>query len=310
MNELQKKLIEKIEKDEFKISPKKYKKEILSFLESEGLKDVSISRKNVKWGIPLPFDPEHTTYVWFDAFLSYITGLGWDGDTNKIPAEWPADVQLIGKDILRVHATIWPIMLMQLGIEFPKLLFVHGHLLSGGRKMSKTIGNVIGIDEMLEKFGVDGTRYLLMSAGTFGEDVDVTMERLTEKYNADLANGVGNLVSRVLKLSSNPNVKIQMTNKIENPNVKISNFIEKIELDSALEYVWKIVREDDKFVEDNKPWELKKTDEKKFQEVMQKLVSDLYFISELLIPFMPETSEKIKKALETKESVTLFPRIK
>ena len=131
--------------------------------------------------------------------------MGWENPPNP-PLEkgetrfWPADVQLIGKDILRVHATIWPIMLMHLEIEFPKLLFTHGHLLSGGRKMSKTIGNVIGIDEMLEKFGVDGTRYLLMSAGTFGEDVDVTMERLAEKYNADLANGIGNLVSRTAKL--------------------------------------------------------------------------------------------------------------
>ena len=172
METLQEELIEKIENDEFKIRPEKYKKEILSFLKNEKLKDVSISRKNVKWGIPLPFDAEHTTYVWFDAFLSYLTGLGWDGEFLRLNLKnkdlalkmdfWPADVQLIGKDILRVHATIWPVMLMHLGIEFTKLLFTHGHLLSGGRKMSKTIGNVIGIDEMLKKFGVDGTRYLLM----------------------------------------------------------------------------------------------------------------------------------------------------
>ncbi|MCX6766638.1 MAG: methionine--tRNA ligase [Candidatus Moranbacteria bacterium] len=316
MEELQSELVKKIGNDEFEIKPEKYKKEILSFLTKEKLKDVSISRKNVKWGIPLPFDAEHTTYVWFDAFLSYLTGLGWpafakasagkDGDFEKF---WPADVQLIGKDILRVHATIWPIMLMHLGIPQPKLLFTHGHLLSGGRKMSKTIGNVIGIDELLEKFGTDGTRYLLMSAGTFGEDVDVTMERLTEKYNADLANGLGNLVSRVLKLSSNPKFQIQMSNKIPNPNVKTSNFIEKFEMDGASDCIWRIIREDDKFIEESKPWELVKTDEKKFQEVMQKLVSDLYLISELLIPFMPETSEKIKKALETKEIIILFPRM-
>lgn len=320
MEDMQKALIEKIEKDEFQIRPEQYKKEILSFLKKEKLKDVSISRKNVKWGIPLPFDAEHTTYVWFDAFLSYLTGLGWDGEFLRFDLKnqgstlkidfWPPNVQLIGKDILRVHATIWPIMLMHLGIPLPKMLFVHGHILSGGKKMSKTLGNVIGIDEMIDKFGVDGTRYLLMSAGTFGEDVDVTMERMIEKYNADLANGIGNLVSRVLKLSSISNIQIPISNKILNPNDKILKFIEKMELDSALGYIWKIVREDDKFVEDNKPWELAKNDENKFKEVMQKLVSDLQLISDLLIPFMPETSEKIKKALEAKEAEILFPRIK
>ncbi len=308
MNELQKELAQKIEKDEFCIRPEKYKKEMLSFLTNEKLKDVSISRKNVKWGIPLPFDSEHTTYVWFDAFLSYLTGLDWNGDANEVPSQWPADVQLIGKDILRVHATIWPIVLMQLGIEFPKLLFTHGHLLSGGRKMSKTIGNAIGIDEMLEKFGTDGTRYLLMSAGTFGEDVDVTMERLTEKYNADLANGIGNLVSRVIRLAQNFQFSIFNFQSIYNDS--IFKNIENLELEKALDNIWKIVREDDKFVEENKPWELQKTDEKKFQEVMQKLVSDLYLISDILMPFMPETSKKIKKALETKEATVLFPRIK
>jgi methionyl-tRNA synthetase len=317
MGDLQNELIGKIEKNEFRIQPEKYKKEILSFLKNKKLKDVSISRKNVSWGIPLPFDSEHTTYVWFDAFLSYLTGLGWsafakasadkDGDFDKF---WPPDIQLIGKDILRVHATIWPVMLMHLGIPLPKLLFTHGHLLSGGRKMSKTIGNVIGIDEMLEKFGVDGTRYLLMSAGTFGEDVDVTMERLTEKYNADLANGLGNLVSRVMRLAQADNFESPILNLEGNSNDSISKNIENFEFEKALENIWNIIREDDKFVEDNKPWELQKTDEKKFEEAMQKLVSDLSLISELLVPFMPETSEKIKKALETKEKVNLFPRIK
>jgi len=323
METLQEELIEKIENDEFKIRPEKYKKEILSFLTKEKLKDVSISRKNVKWGIPLPFDAEHTTYVWFDAFLSYLTGLDWNGEFLRLNLKnkdlalkmdfWPADVQLIGKDILRVHATIWPIMLLHLGIELPKLLFTHGHLLSGGRKMSKTIGNVIGVDEMLEKFGVDGTRYLLMSAGTFGEDVDVTMERLMEKYNADLANGLGNLLSRVLRLAQN--FQFQSPPKADQPRAEISNDsifknIENFEFEKSLEKIWNMVREDDKFVEENKPWELVKVNEDKFKEVMKKLISDLYLISELLVPFMPDTAGKIKKALETKEPVALFPRIK
>jgi len=310
MADLQKELIEKIESDDFSIRPEKYKKEVLSFLKNEKLKDISVSRKNVAWGIPLPFDPEHTTYVWVDAFLNYLTGLGWDGNTKNIPDIWPADVQLIGKDILRVHATIWLVMLMHLGIKLPKMIFVHGHILSHGRKMSKTLGNAISIDEMLEKFGADGTRYLLMSAGTFGEDVDATMERMIEKYNADLANGIGNLLSRVLRLAQNFQFSPPSGGFKSISNESIFKNIENVEFEKALDSIWMIIREDDKFVEENKPWELVQTNEDKFKEVMQKLVSDLYLISELIVLFMPDTSEKIKNALETKKAEILFPRAK
>jgi methionyl-tRNA synthetase len=316
--DVQKKLIEKIKSDEFRIASEKYKKEVLSFLESQELHDVSISRKNVSWGVTLPFDKEHTTYVWADAFLNYLTGIGWDGSRLELSSGssqslalgfWPPDIQLIGKDILRVHATIWPIMLMHLEIPLPKMLYVHGHILSRGRKMSKTLGNAISIDEMLEKFGVDGTRYLLMSAGTFGEDVDMTMERLTEKYNADLANGIGNLISRVVKLNSISNFQFLIPNQISNSNDQIDDLLYGLEFDKVLDYIWNIIREDDKYIKDNKPWELAKNNEDKFKEVMGKLMADLYFISDLLVPFMPETAEKIKKALETKKAVALFPRI-
>jgi len=318
MTEKQKELIEKIEKNEFEIAPEKYKNEILSFLKSQALKDISISRKNVKWGIELPFNKEHTTYVWMEAFLNYLTGLGWDGleEVRPLSAKttirgrtsdldfWPPDVQLIGKDILRVHATIWPIMLLHLGLPLPKLLFTHGHILSGGKKMSKTLGNVITIEEVLEKFGVDGTRYLLLSAGTFGSDVDVTMERLIEKYNADLANGLGNLVSRFVKLND---LMIPIGSNVA---LYKKEMLEKMEFDQCLNFVWSKIRNMNKFIEDNKPWELAKTDQEKFTHVMQQLYFGIYEISESLIPFMPETSEKIKKALETKESTILFQRIK
>lgn len=310
LTEIQPELIKKIETDEFKITPEKYKKEILSFLKSQTLRDVSISRKNVSWGIPLPFDPAHTTYVWVDAFLNYLTGLNWNGDEKNIPEFWPANVQLIGKDILRVHATIWPAILMHLGIKLPEILFTHGHILSGGKKMSKTLGNTISIDEMLEKFGIDGTRYLLLSAGTFGKDVDVTIERLVEKYNADLANGFGNLLSRVIKLY--PEVDFKLS-EIEIKTRKLDSIIEylkKIDIARVLVYASVLVKDNNKYIEDNKPWELVKNNKEKFNEVMKNLVLSLYKIQEIIIPFMPETSEKIKKALETKELVALFPRIK
>lgn len=314
MTETQEQLIEKIKKDEFIISPVRYKNEILSFLESQKLTDISISRKNVKWGVELPFDSEHTTYVWVDAFLNYLTGIGWSGDVNNIPKQWPADVHLIGKDILRVHATIWPIILLHLGIELPKMLFVHGHILSDGKKMSKTLGNVIGIDEMIEKFGVDGTRHLLLSAGPFGEDIDVTMERMIENYNADLANGLGNLVSRIIKLSeSSEKFTVQGAKLLAARSLapEIGEMMNKMELAQALKYIWTLVREANKLIDDNKPWELVKTDKEKFETVMEKLAVDLRDIAENLAPFMPETSEKIKKALETKKlDGVLFQRIK
>ncbi len=310
MDEKQTELIQKIESDDFKIRPEKYKKEILSFLKNNELEDLSISRKNVNWGIPLPFDETHTAYVWFDALLNYLTGLGWNGDVNKIPDFWPANIQMLGKDILRVHATIWPIMLMHLGIELPKQLFVHGHILSDGKKMSKTIGNVISIDEMLEKFGTDGTRYLLLSAGTFGEDIDITIERMVEKYNADLANGLGNLVSRVVKLSENIDFS-NIERKIYDPIQWNKMFIESLWFDKALERIWShLVQKSNKYIEETKPWELAKSSKKEFEKVMEKLVEDLYFIAQLLESFMPETSIKIKQQLETGKKEILFERIK
>lgn len=306
MTSIQDELIKKIESDDFKITPERYKNEIISFLKSQTLKDVSISRKNVKWGIPLPFEPEQTAYVWIDAFLNYLTGIGWDGDEKNIPKEWPVDVQMIGKDILRVHATIWPAILLHLGIELPKILFTHGHILSDGKKMSKTLGNAIAISEMIEKFGVDGTRYLLLSAGPFGQDIDVTMERMTENYNADLANGIGNLVSRVVKLNESIDVEsVEAIGLYDEMNI-----MDDAKLDKALESIWGLVRWCNKYIDDNKPWELVKSNKEKFEEVMSLLNGRIEKIAYYLTPFMPDTVEKIKKALETKQTEILFPRIK
>lgn len=310
MTELQAELIQKIKNDELAVRPERYKKEILSFLEGEKLEDISISRKNVTWGIPLPFDATHTTYVWVDAFLNYLTILGWNGDAKNIPAEWPADVQFIGKDILRVHATIWPVILMHLGIPVQKLLFTHGHILSGGKKMSKTLGNVISIDEMLEKFGVDGTRYLLLSAGPFGEDVDVTMERLTEKYNADLANGLGNLVSRTIKLSENLPDLPSLHEAVSYPPEPLEELIDEYRLSEALDWIWLAIREANKFIDDTEPWILVKANPEKFNEVIQEILERILFIGKNLQPFLPGTAEKIETALKTGKVEPLFQRIK
>ncbi len=310
MTVLQAELIRRIESDELRVAPQKYKTEILSFLKGETLQDISISRKNVKWGIPLPFDASHTTYVWVDAFLNYLTVLGWDGDKMHVPNEWPADIQFIGKDILRVHATIWPVILMHLGIPTQKLLFTHGHILSGGKKMSKTLGNVIAIDEMLSRFGVDGTRYLLMSAGTFGEDVDLTVERMTEKYNADLANGLGNLISRVMKLSEK--LVARKEPLASGPEVlgEMSGLMDECRIADVLRGIWDKIDVANKYIDETKPWELVKNDEQKFTEVLENLLGDLATIATLLAPFLPETAEKIHTALKTGVVEPLFQRIK
>lgn len=307
MTAVQAELLRRIESDELRVTPEKYKTEILSFLKGEVLEDISISRKNVKWGIPLPFDESHTTYVWVDAFLNYLTVLGWDGDTEAAPKEWPADVQFIGKDILRVHATIWPVILMHLGLPTQKTLLTHGHILSGGKKMSKTLGNVIAIDDMLERFGVDGTRYLLMSAGTFGEDVDLTMERMTEKYNADLANGLGNLVSRVVKLTEGHHFEVSDDIVFKE---EVSLAFDEFCFSEALEKIMDSVRDCNRYIDENKPWDLKKNQSENFLPVMSNLVEKVSVIGKILQPFMPVTSEKIGNALKMGVVEPLFQRIK
>jgi methionyl-tRNA synthetase len=321
----QQKLLELYEKNPEFILPKKRFNEIKSFIE-KGLQDFSISRLKEKmpWGIEVPGDPKHVMYVWFDALVNYISALGWPCHcerVNKLGAIessdlclcnkdkcnykkfWPG-VQIAGKDNLRQQAAMWQAMLMSAGIPNSKQVFIRGFITNKGEKMSKSQGNFISVKEMVEKFGIDGSRYLLLSVGgNFGEDTDVTMEKFMEKYNADLANGLGNLVSRVLKLSGD----IEVPKDLE---IDQSSYFEKIELSLALNSIWQIIRDDNKFIEDNKPWELAKSDSEKFGVVMEKLLRDLNAISDKLIPFLPETAEKIKKALETKQVEPLFQRIK
>jgi len=284
--------------------------EIKAFVE-KGLEDFSISRLKSKmpWGIEVPGDPEHVIYVWFDALINYVSAAGWPSSLKKFKNWWPV-VQLAGKDNLRQQAAMWQAMLMSAKIPPSKQIFINGFINVEGQKMSKSLGNVISPYDMVEKFGADGTRYLLLSFGNYGEDMDVSWKKFTEKYNADLANGLGNLTSRVIKLAQNSKLQIPNSKKIPKSKSQLSRLIGKMELGRAVESIWEIIREDNKYIEDNKPWELAKNDEKKFKLVMKKLLADLGEISFLLEPFLPETSEKIKKALETKKTGSLFQRIK
>jgi len=305
LSKYEKELRKKIEKDEFQILPRKRKNEILSFYKNEGLKDVSFSRKNVQWGIPLPWDKEHTTYVWADAFLNYLTGLDWNGDnklTDQMKKFWPADVQLMSKDILRVHATIWPAMLMSLGLPLPKLLFIHGYWTVDGQKMSKSLGNVFDPVELAQKYGVDAVKFFVLSETAFGQDGDFSMEKFKDRYNGFLANGLGNVVARVLTLAEKYPLDKRTATKAGQAKVReawkgYEAAMVAVQFDEAIGKIWELLAFCDGYIEENKPWELAKNNSEKLTEVLGNLLEILRHVGWMLYPVMPDTAEKILRAL-------------
>ncbi len=311
LSKYQDELLEKIKKDELKILPANRKNEMISFYEKEGLTDVSFSRKNVNWGVPIPWDKSHTVYVWADAFLNYLTGLGWDGSAGKAPKFWPASVELMSKDILRVHTTIWPAMLLSLDLPLPEIIFIHGYFQINGQKMSKSLGNVIAPADLINKYGVDATRYLIMSAAVFGNDGDISWEKFDDKYNADLANGLGNLTARVSNLIEKNNLEIELKinsdkklNQAYQTNMKVFKF------DEALKLLWQKLREADEILSDKKPWKME--DKKEIKKILEPLAQDILNVASLLKPFMPAISENIIKQFSNKKikkGEALFPRI-
>lgn len=289
------------------VIPEKRMNEIVAFVE-RGLQDFSVSRlaSKMPWGIPVPGDESHVMYVWFDALVNYISTIGWNVDQRQFEKFWPA-VQIAGKDNLRQQSAMWQAMLLSAELAPSNRILIHGHITCDGRKMSKSVGNVVSPEEMIEKFGKDGTRYLLLSAAPFGEDIDLSWERMTEKYNADLANGLGNLVSRVLKLASQ-----LATHNVQQTTIfpeEFSALLENYRLSEGLEYIWNIVRESNKYIEETKPWELAKTSPEKFETVMRKLLDDLARIASLLEPFLPETAEKVSAMLREGKWSILFQRL-
>lgn len=304
-------LLEKIKSDEYRILPVERKHEVVSFIEREGLNDISFSRKNVGWGIPLPWDASHTTYVWADAFLNYLTGLGWSGDPASVKdlEYWPVDIQLMSKDILRVHATIWPCMLLALGVELPKKLFIHGFFQVDGQKMSKSLGNVISPDEMLARYGVDATRYLVISSAVFGQDGDITWARLDEKYSSDLANGLGNLVSRVSNLLEKNGIMTGLQ-AIDPASSKIAGLFQELKLDEILKTVWAGLRHCDEDLTAKAPWKM--TDRAEIESVLLPIAQTILDSAYLLQPFMPVVSDRIIRQFSEKQvekNDPLFPRL-
>ena len=293
------------------VVPKNRLTEIRNFVAS-GLEDFSISRlaSKMSWGIPVPDDEAHVMYVWFDALTNYITTLGWPTDESAVQRFWPG-VQIAGKDNLRQQSAMWQAMLLSAGLAPSKHILIHGHILVAGQKMSKSLGNVIAPDELIEKFGKDGTRYLLLSSGNLENDPDITLERMTEKYNADLANGLGNLVSRVMKLTEKlGNSQQQTTNNQQELSEVLEKLVEEYRFADALQYIWEKVSEANKYIDAMKPWELVQTDPVQFGVVMEKLLVDIMLIASYLTPFLPETARKIEQAVASGTVEPLFQRIK
>ncbi|MFC1686473.1 methionine--tRNA ligase [Patescibacteria group bacterium] len=307
------------------VIPEKRFNEIKNLVKEE-LTDISISRTKEKlpWGVPVPGDESQIMYVWFDALTNYISALGWPEETDRFKTFWPADIHVIGKDINRFHTVIWPAMLMSAGIELPKQVLVHGFISSEGKKMSKSLGNVVDPVELVKKYGTDAVRYYLLREIPTTEDGDFSQERFKERYNADLANDLGNLLNRVLTMINNYKIKpIKFKKKYASidelkkdypqcyifDNKRYEESLKKFRFDFALEEIWKVIAESNQLIDKEKPWVLVNTDKKKLEFVLQNLHSRLEVIGCLVEPFLPETGTKIRKQLETLKPEVLFPKI-
>jgi methionyl-tRNA synthetase len=310
---------EAIEKHRFNIVPEFRKNEIVALLDS-GLNDVSISRpkKNLSWGIPVPGDPDQVMYVWIDALSNYITVLGYP-DNADWENYWPADVQVIGKDILRFHAAIWPAMLLALDLPLPKSLLVHGHVIVGGTKMSKTLGNVIDPIQIIDEYGVDAFRYFFSRHIPTLDDGDFTWEKFEAAYNGELANDLGNLVSRVAKMVLNYQAGVVGDElQAEHDTGPYRAAMDSLQFNKALDELWVSVRSLNQYLESVKPWELAKQmgkdedAEKHIGEILAHSVGTLNQIARMIEPFMPTTAETIratfKDGVVREQPAVMFPK--
>ncbi len=301
---------DRITSDELRIFPQTRKNEILALLD-RGLEDISFSRpiKSVPHGIPVPGDESQVIYVWCDALVNYISALGYGRDDVLFQNFWPANVHVVGKDILRFHAAIWPAMLLSAGLPLPKNLLVHGLITSGGHKMSKSLGNVIDPYELIEEYGYEAVRHYLAREVSPFDDGDMTKERFKESYNANLANGIGNLTSRIMKMAQdNLEMPVQVTE--EKDMSKYFALYDVYEISKAGDYVWNEVKALDQYIQEYQPFKLVKADKGAGQQMISDLVTRLYFVAQMLDPIMPETSEKIKTLIKENKTpeVPLFVR--
>ncbi len=297
-----------IESNEMLILPQTRRNEILSVLK-DGLQDISFSRPKAKvpWGIPVPGDDSQVMYVWCDALSNYISALGYGTDDDEnFKAFWPANAHVLGKDILRFHAGIWPAMLMSAGLPLPKVLIVHGLILSGGKKMSKSLGNTISPKELIEAYGAEALRFYIAKEISLFEDGELTKESFKAAYNANLANGLGNLTSRIMKMAVSYNVASDILKYEDFMKTAIpESYYESLEnfnIKDAIDHIWNRINWLDEYIQKTEPFKLIKTDEAKAKEIVSELLEKLWVISNLLTPFLPETSKKIKELIKTNKA--------
>lgn len=309
LSKYQKQLEEYIETNEHFIYPEARKKEMLNNFIKPGLQDLCVSRTSFKWGVPVNFDDKHVIYVWVDALSNYITAIGYDpdGSSEQYKKYWPADVHIIGKDIVRFHTIYWPIILMALGEPLPKQVFGHPWLLFGEDKMSKSRGNVIYADDLVNLLGVDAVRYYLLSEMPYASDGSITYETIIERYNSDLANTIGNLVNRTIAMQNKyfdgvicePTDTDEIDDELKqfayDTVKKIEKCFETYRVADAIEAVLNLAKRSNKYIDETMPWALAKDESKKARlgTVLYNLLETIRYIAVLLSPFMPETAEKI-----------------
>lgn len=315
LSKYQKQLEDYIESNESFIHPESRKKEMLNNFIKPGLQDLCVSRSSFKWGIPVSFDERHVIYVWIDALANYITGIGYDpdGSSEQYKKYWPADVHIIGKDIVRFHTIYWPIMLMALGEPLPKQVFGHPWLLFGTDKMSKSRGNVIYADDLVELFGVDAVRYYLLAEMPYASDGSITYENMIERYNADLANTLGNLVNRTIAMTNkyfdgvvqSADVTEEIDNELKAFAVdtvqRVDKLLAEYRVSDTLEAIFNLAKRYNKYIDETAPWALAKDESQKARlgTVLYNLLEGIRFLAVLLTPFMPETADKILAQLNT-----------
>jgi methionyl-tRNA synthetase len=293
------------EQEDF-VAPRSRYNEALSFIRS-GLRDVPLTRHKLTWGVPVPWDPEHVFYVWFDALLNYYSALSYAREDDLTATFWPADYHLIAKDILRFHTVYWPALLMAAEIELPKRVFVHGYLLMEGEKMSKSLGNVLDPFVVIERFGADALRFYLLRDVPFGQDGSVSTTAFEQRYESELANEFGNLASRTLAmvrryrggvLPATP-IDPALAGDFEGLADEVCELLDRAELTQALDAIWQRVRRLNRYVEERAPWTLAKASEKAgdLDGVLASLAEGVRVVSLLLVPYLPASTEKLLDAM-------------
>ncbi|EFK96768.1 Methionyl-tRNA synthetase [sediment metagenome] len=297
LSKYQKQLLELYRKNRQMVLPESRRNEMLNRVK-EGLRDICVSRQNVEWGVPVPFDNKHKIYVWFDALINYISALGWPKG-ERFRKFWPADMHMIGMDINWFHSVIWPAMLIAAGIEPPKTVFVHGFITSKGEKLSKTRGIVIEPFRLAEQYGVDQVRYFLLRAGPFGEEIDYTEDALVGRINGELVADLGNLLNRAVTLADRFKGEIKGTPELDSGLglEKLSGHMEKLELNSGLDEIWRYLRLCNKYISDKEPW---KMEGEELGNVLYNLLEALRCIAIIVSPFMPRTAERMNQQLGVK----------